>query len=230
MYYDGTYQGSIADSIQSLFFRVMGFLPNILAAVIFLILGWLIAAFLGQIVFRVLDAIKIDVLANRLGLSELSERAGRKLSIARFGEWLVKWFFLIATFVAAADILGLPDVSAFLFGKVFPYFGNVIVAVAILLIGIIAANFLSDLVKHTLSAGRLVAANALASVTRWSIIVFAIIAALAQLNVARDFLLDLFRAVVIMLALAGGLAFGLGGKDHAKRFLDRLEEDVKERR
>lgn len=225
-YYYGSYQGSVVDSLQSLWYQLLGFLPNIIAALIFLILGWLIAMFLGQVVERILVAIKIDQLANRLGLDQLSQRVGRKLSIAVFGHWLVKWFFLIATFIAAADVLGLTQVSVFLYGKVFPYFGNVIVAVAILLIGVIAANFLGGLVHGALSAGQLRAANAMAAVTRWAIIIFAVLAALAQLDVATTFVQDLFRAVVVMLALAGGLAFGLGGRDHAKKVLDSLERDL----
>ncbi len=225
-YYYGSYQGSVVDSLQALWYQVLGFLPNIVAALIFLILGWLVATFLAQIVEKVLVAIKIDQLANRLGMNHLSDRVGKKLSISTLGHWLVKWFFLIATFIAAADTLGLTQVSAFLYGKVFPYFGNVIVAVAILLIGIVAANFLSGLVHGAMSAGQLHSAGALASVTRWAIIIFAVLAALAQLDVATAFVQDLFRAVVVMFAIAGGLAFGLGGKDHAKKVLDAIERDL----
>jgi len=225
MYY-GSYQGSVVDSLQNLWYQILAFLPNIIAALIFLILGWLIAMFLAQIVQRILVAIKIDQLANRLGMDQLSQRAGRKLSLSGLGGWLVKWFFLIATFIAAADILGLTQVSVFLYNSVFPYFGNVLVAMAILLIGIMAANFLSGLVHAALSAGELHSAGALAAVTRWAIVIFAILAALVQLNVAKDFITELFMGFVAMLAIAGGLAFGLGGKDHAKRVLDSIEHDL----
>ncbi len=225
-YYNGTYQSSVVDSFQSLWYKLAGFLPNLLAAIIVLIVGWLIAVFLGKVVYRVLAAIKIDSAANRLGLNEMSARVGRKLSVSAFGEWLVKWFFLILVFLAASDILGLTQVSVFLYSKVFPYFGNVVAAVAILLIGMLAANFLSGLVRGTLKAGEMGAAQALASVTRWSIMIFAILAALSQLNVAAAFLQYLFIAIVAMLAIAGGLAFGLGGREHAKRVLDAIEKDL----
>jgi hypothetical protein len=226
-YYNGTFQSSAVDSVQELFNRIVAYMPNILAAIIFLLLGWIIATFVGRLVYKVLAIIKIDHLANRLGMEHLSQRTGRRLSIASLGEWLVKWFVLIATLVATADVLGLQQVSLFLYGRVFPYFGNVIIAVAIMLIGIVAASFLGDIVKGTLAAGEMNSANALSSVTRWAIIVFAVIAALAQLNIATAFLQDLFRGVVVMLAIAGGISFGLGGQGHAKKVLDMIERDIK---
>lgn len=225
-YYNGTYQGSVVDSFQSLWYKVVGFLPNLLAAVVVLVAGWIIAVFLAKIVHRILVAIRVDNAANRVGLDELSARVGRKLSIASFGEWVVKWFFLILVFLAAADILGLTQVSTFLYTRVFPYFGNVIAAIAILLIGSLAANFLAGLVKGALSAGEIGASQALSAVTRWAIMIFAVLAALSQLNVASDFLKFLVVGVIAMIAIAGGLAFGLGGREHAKKVLDAIERDL----
>ncbi len=216
----------IALSLQSLYDRIVGFVPVLVVAIIVLILGWLIGGAVGMLVQKILDIIKVDNLANNLGLDKLSARTGKKLSIAAFGNWLVKWFFIVATFVAAADILGLNEVSAFLYGQVIPYFGNVIVAVAILLIGMIAASFLQGVVRHSLHAGGLHTSDTLALLTKWAVLVFALLAALSELRVAADFIQDLFRAFVAMMAIAGGIAFGLGGRDHAKKVLDSLEEDL----
>ena len=171
----------------------------------------------------------IEDLANSMVLDRLSARTGKKLSIAAFGNWLVKWFFLVSTFVAAADILGLSEVGVFLYSQVIPYFGNVVVAVAVLLIGMVAANFLHGVVRHALQAGGLRTSDSLALITKWAVLIFAILAALAELRVASDFVSDLFRAFVAMLAIAGGLAFGLGGREHAKKILDAIEDDLKEK-
>lgn len=226
-YYNGTYQSSVVDSFQSLWYKVIGFLPNLLAAIVVLVAGWIIAVFLSKVIHRILVALKIDNAANRIGMDELSARVGRTLSIAAFGEWVVKWFFLILVFLAAADILGLTQVSIFLYTRVFPYFGNVIAAVAILLIGSLAANFLAGLVKAALSAGEIGASQALSAITRWAIMIFAVLAALSQLNVASDFLKYLVVGIIAMISIAGGLAFGLGGRDHAKKVLDAIDRDLK---
>jgi len=216
----------VATSLQGLYDKIAGFVPVLVVALVVLILGWIVGIGLGNLVQKVLEALKVDALANNLGLDKLSARTGRKLSVSGFGNWLVKWFFIIATFVAAADIFGLSDVSTFLYGQVIPYFGNVIVAVAILLIGMVGANFLEGVVRHALSAGGLHTSDSLGLITKWAILIFAFLAALNQLGVASGFVHDLFRAVVAMLAIAGGLAFGLGGRDHAKHVLDSIEKDL----
>lgn len=216
----------IAVSLQSLFDRIVDFVPVLVVAIIVLILGWIVGLGLGNLVRKLLELLKIDNLANNLGLDKLSSRVGRKLSVAVFGDWLVKWFFIVATFIAAADILGLSQVSEFLYSEVIPYFGNVIVAVAILLIGMVAANFLEGVVRHSLRAGGLHTSDTLALVTRWSVLVFAFLATLSELRVADDFVKTLFTAFVAMLAIAGGLAFGLGGKEHARKILDAIEKDI----
>lgn len=216
----------IAISLQGLYDRILSFLPVLVLAVVVLILGWLVGIGLGNLVQKLLEIVRIDTLANSLGLDRLSARTGKKLSIAVFGNWLVKWFFIIATFVAATDILGLSQVSTFLYGQVIPYFGNVIVAVAILLIGMIAANFLQGVVRHALHAGGLHTSDTLAILTKWAILIFAFLAALSQLRVATAFVQDLFRAFVAMLAIAGGIAFGLGGQGAAKDVLEDLRKKL----
>ncbi|GAC1413250.1 MAG: hypothetical protein NVSMB66_4650 [Candidatus Doudnabacteria bacterium] len=225
-YYYGTYQSSVVDSLQGLWFKILSFLPNLLAAIIFLILGWLVAVFLARLVEKVLTSIKVDQFADRLGLTTLSQRTGRKLTVSGLGAWLIKWFILIGVFLAAADILGLTQVSAFLYGRVLPYFGNVIIAVAMLVIGILAADFLADLVRGALEAAQMPSAKALSAITRWSVIIMTVLTALAQLNVATQFIQNLFTAIVAMIAIAGGIAFGLGGRDHAKKVLDAVERDM----
>jgi hypothetical protein len=226
---DQTYQAKWLGALQDLYSKTLTFLPNLLAAIIVLIVGWLLGIFLSKLVKKILEAIKIDALANQLGLDNLSEKVGKKLSLANFGAWLVKWFFFISSFVAAAEILNLTEVSSFLYQGVLTYAGHVIVAVAILLLGMLLANFLSGIVTHSVKASGFSTASSLGSITKWAIMIFAAIAALAQLQIATSFLQDLFRAVIAMLAIAGGIAFGLGGKDHAKKVLDNVERDLTEK-
>jgi hypothetical protein len=222
-----TYQAKAVDSLSELYDRTQAVLPDLIAAVIVLILGWVLATFLSKVVTKLLEMIQIDHLANQLGLKKLSERVDRRLSFAAFGGWLVKWFFFLGSFIAAADILGLAGVSTFLYNDVLSYAGNVIIAMAILLLGILAANFFSNIVTAAVKASGWYKGEALSAITRWAIVIFSVLAALSQLQIATAFLQDLFRAIVAMLAIAGGLAFGLGGKEHAKKVLDHVEQNLK---
>src|SRR3989344_3995744 len=221
-----SYQLTIVGSLQDLYDKVIAYLPNLVAAIIVLIIGWLLAMFLSKLVQKLLEMLKIDQLANQLGMDSLGEKMNKRLSLATFGGWLIKWFFFLGSFIAAADILGLSGVSSFLYQDVLAYAGHVVVAMAILLLGILAANFFGEIVSSAVRASGLHKAEALGSLTKWSIVVFAVIATLSQLQIATAFLQDLFTAVVAMLAIAGGIAFGLGGKEHASKVLDNIEDGL----
>lgn len=223
------YQTAITEALTDLFNRVVAFLPNIIVAIIVLLVGWILGFFLGDVLRRALEAIGIDQLGARLGLQQLSERSGRQIRISRIVQWVIKWFFILASIIAAADILGMDQITQFFYQDVLGYASHVVVAMAILLLGILAANFLSDIIEGTVRTGGFSAARALGSITKWSIVVFAVIAALSELQIAQSFLQDLFRAVIAMAAIAGGLAFGLGGRDHAKKMLDYIESGITRR-
>src|SRR4051812_4077436 len=149
-----------------------------------------------------------------------------KLTVSGTIAWLVKWFLLIAIFLAAADILNLTQVSEFL-NQVLLYIPSVIAAAAILLVGSMVARFLGNLVRSTVKAAGLLSADLLATVTQWAVMIFTVLATLDQLKVAQAFVQTLFTGIIAMLAIAGGLAFGLGGRDHATKVLDRVEKDIK---
>ncbi len=226
MNYYSDYPYVVQDSFYNLYDRVIQFLPNILAAAIVLLLGWVIGLFLGNVLKKALTSVGIDGLGEQLGLKRLSERSGRDIKISSIVEWVIKWFFILSSLIAAADLLGLSDITDFFYSDVLGYAGHVVIAMAIMLLGILAANFLGDIIKGTVKAGGFEAGNMLGSLARWSVITFAVIAALSELQIAQAFLLDLFRAVIAMIAVAGGLAFGLGGKDHAKKVLDYFEDGI----
>src|SRR3989344_5148291 len=127
----------IAQSVESLWEKIIGFVPALVVAIIVLVLGWVLGNGLGSLVQKILEAIKIDNLA----------------------------------------------------------------------------NFLQGLVRHSLNASGLQSAESLSLITKWAVLIFAFLATLSQLGVAAAFVQDLFRALVAMLAIAGGIAFGMGGRE-----------------
>jgi hypothetical protein len=102
------------------------------------------------------------------------------------------------------------------------YIPNVIIAVVILIVGMVVGNFVFTLVKETALAAELESADFLAGVAKWALFIFTLMAALIQLKVASELIQILFTGLVFMVALAGGIAFGLGGKDKAERILEKL--------
>lgn len=213
------------DSLLRVWERLIAFLPNVLGAFFVFVIGLLVAAVLQRVVKRTVALLRIDELADKLDLKAVFEEAGIRLHIGEFLGWTVKWFFIIVSLIAATDILGWEQVTDYL-QEVVLYIPNVIIAVIILLAGILLGNFVRRLVHSSLSAAKLASADMLAGLAKWAIVVFTFMAALVQLQIAPDLIRVLFTGLVAMLALAGGLAFGLGGKDHASRLLDKLQEDI----
>jgi len=148
------------------------------------------------------------------------------LNSGAFLGMLVKWFFILVFLVAALEVLGLTQVTMFLTAVVLGYLPRVIVAVLILLVAAVIAEAAQRLVAGSARAANMRSANFLGSIARWAIWIFAILAALDQLGVT-PFVQTLFTGVVVALALAFGLSFGLGGQQAASRFIDKMQSEIK---
>lgn len=206
----------------------MLFLPTFLGALIVFFVGLVVATGLGKIVEKLIDALKLDRLLGQLGLDKLLERADIRLHSGRFLGVLVQWFFVVVSLLVVSDILNLVAFSDFL-KQVLIYVPNIAVAVLIMLAGVVIATFLAKLVRASILAARLHAAHFLGALTKWSVLVFAFLAALSQLGVAGALVNTLIMGFVAMLALAGGLAFGLGGRDVAAAWLEKLRSEISNR-
>ncbi|HYE22830.1 MAG TPA: hypothetical protein VEA92_00015 [Candidatus Paceibacterota bacterium] len=213
-------------SFQNLFYGLVEYLPNLLIAVIIFVVGWLIGAGLGRVVAQVVNSLRVDQALRAAGVERVLERAGFSLNSGAFLGMLVKWFFILVFLVASLEVLGLTQVTMFLTAVVLGYLPRVIVAVLILLVAAVIAEAAQRLVAGSARAANLRSANFLGSMTRWAIWIFAVLAALDQLGVT-PFVQTLFTGVVVALALAFGLSFGLGGQQAASRFIDRMQSEMK---
>ena len=201
------------------------FVPKLVFALIVFLLGLILASILNKVVIRIVEVFHIDELIKKLELDVLFHRAGLKLDIGKALGWLVKWFVIIFALIAAADALQWDQVTEFL-GTIVAYIPNVLISVIILLVGMLLANFVQEVIKSALEAAKMHIACFLAGLARWAIIVFSFMAALVQLGIAQSLIQVLFTGFVAMIALAGGLAFGLGGREYASRILSQLSNDL----
>ena len=222
--------GTIVLSFQSIWDKFVSFVPELLSALIVLIIGLLIAASLGKLVAKLIKTLKLDDLIDKSGILEKMEAGGLGFSLSGLIGWLVKWFFIVVILIAVADILSWDQVTDFL-SAVALYIPNVLIAVIILTVGLIVGQFIHNIVEQGIKVSHapMASAKALAAISKWAIIIFTIMAALIQLGVAVRLIEILFTGLVAMLALAGGLAFGLGGKDKAAKWLEAIEREVSHR-
>ncbi len=218
----------ITQSLQNLWLGFADFLPSLIGALIIIIVGLIVAAALGTLVEKIFDGLKLDKLLHSIGLTPYFERAGLKLNGAAFLGKLTYWFLVIAFLLAASDTLGLYAFSGFL-SRVLEYVPNVVIAVLVMLAAVVVANFLRSLIKASVKSAGLKSANFLGSLTWWSVVIFGFFAALNQLNIATEVVNTLITGFIAMLAIAGGLAFGLGGKEYASHLIGKLREHTETR-
>lgn len=217
----------LLQSLQNLWLGVADFVPKLLLAVVVFIIGWLIAELIKKGIAKLLEALKVDQLLAATGLEKMIEKAGYKLHAGLFIGWLVKWFIIIVFLVASLQIVGLTQVNMFLNEVVLVYIPKVIVAALVLLIASVVADLARKVIAGSAKAAGVSHAKMLGTVAHWAIWIFAFIIALAQLGIATQFIYILFIGVVSMLSLAGGLAFGLGGKEAAKESLAKMQDSLK---
>lgn len=210
-------------SMETLWFKIASFIPEIIGALVVLIVGLVVASIAGKLVKKLVDYSKLDSLMRKLKIKEELEGLGLKFSLGAVMGKIVKWFFIIVTLIAVADVLKIPQITQFL-EQVALYIPNVLVAVVILAIGIIIGRLAYDAIKKGTETFKMssYAAHILATVAKWSVMVFTVMAALVQLGVASSMIQILFTGLVAMTALAGGLAFGLGGRKKAEEVIDKM--------
>ncbi len=220
-----TWGEAITMSLLGLWERFVAFLPALVGAVLVFVAGWIVAVALGKAVEHIVKVIRIDDVVEKAGTKGRLRKAGVDFNIAKFFGGLVKWFLILVFLMAATDILHLTQVTSFL-NSIVLYLPNVIVGAVILAVAFLVGNFVYAVIKGSTKIAGIVSATLLAAVAKWAIVIFGFLAALIQLGVAASLINTLFIGLVAMLALAGGLAFGLGGKDEAALILKKLRHEI----
>ncbi|MEK7187040.1 MAG: hypothetical protein AAB690_01875 [Patescibacteria group bacterium] len=222
-----TWQEVLTLSFQNLWVGVVDFVPNLIVALVILILGWLIGALFGRAIWQVFKSLRIDEALRRAGFESFLRRGGLDLDSGAFVGGLVKWFVIVAFLVAAFDVLGLAQVNLFLREVVLAYLPRVLVAALVLLVAGVIGDVTERVVVAAAKTADIKSAHFAGSIAKWAIWIFAILVALSQLGIAAAFSQTLFTGFVIAISLALGLSFGLGGQEAAGQFISKLRGDMK---
>ncbi len=218
----------LSTTLPSMGVSLIEFLGQLILAVILFSLFWIVGVALGKLVADGVKSLNVDSLLAKVGADKAAQRAGITLNSGAFLGGLVKWFLIISGLLVAANVLNLTQVSSFL-ESILLYIPNIIVAAIILIAGVIVADFVARVVASSISAAGLKSAPFVSKVAKWSVFIFAFIAALDQLQIAQTFINTLYIGLVAMISIAGGLAFGLGGKEHASEFIAKIKRDISEK-
>jgi len=199
------------------------FVPNFVAGLIILLIGIIVASLLKQAVVSILKALKLEAFLKRYGVPELKD----EYSWANILAEIVRWFVIIVFLIPTADVWGLPRVITIL-NEFLLYLPNVFVAAIIAMVGFVFARLSHDVVMASMKQVDVKTAATIATVTKWAVGIFVILAVLTQLGVAADLIRILFTGVIAMFAIAGGIAFGLGGQSAAKESVENVRKKLKQ--
>jgi hypothetical protein len=210
---------------MALFFSAI---PKILGFLLIVLIGWFVASALEKGVSALLRRVRFNEVSDRAGLSDFVAKMGLKTDAAGMVGLVLKWFVRIVALAVAFDALGLPAVSDVL-RQLMLWLPNVIVALVVLVIGGLAARGVSNVVRGMAHEANLTNADFLAKVASIVIWAFSIVVAIHQIGIATELVNALFIAIVGSVALALGLAFGLGGRETAAEILRRGYEKAQQK-
>lgn len=212
---------TLTTSFNDAFYAVVNFIPKFLAGAIIFLIGIVVASILKQVVLSLFRTLKLESFLKKYGVPEMKD----EFTWANILSEIVRWFVIIVFLIPTADVWGLPRIITVL-NEFLNYLPNVFVAAVIAMVGFVFARLSHDVILASAKGVDDQTAAAIASVARWSINVFVILAVLSQLGVATDLIKILFTGLVAMLAIAGGIAFGLGGQNTAKDVVEGIRKKL----
>lgn len=205
----------IGTAFMNLWSDVILFIPRLVTFLVILLIGYIVARVVQALLTKGLRALHFDNIADRAGVTRALELAGTRLDAAAVLGIIAFWWIFLVFAEIALNALGLTEITAFV-NAVLAYLPNIFIAILILVLGALLANVVAGIVRGAAGEAGLATASLMAGVARWAILIFAFLAALTQLNVAQSMIFILAAGIVGMLAIAGGLALGLGGADTAR--------------
>lgn len=223
-----SWQVVLLEPARNVLTQISQFMVNVLLVIVILIIGWLLSKLLRAVVSKALKTIKLDTLSNRIELDKILDRGGITYPLSDLIGVICYWFGLLITFMVAINAIGL-TIAAELLNKVVLYIPNVIAGIFILIVGMFAATALKNIVKTAANNAGLTQGKLLGQVVEVVVMIFTIFVGLEQLNIGIR-VTELTVGIILgSFGLALALAFGLGCREIAGRFVAELVEKLKKK-
>lgn len=203
------------------------FLPNLLFALAIILLGWVLCNLIKRIVVRLLRVCQFDALADRTGIKQVLERGGIRQTASDIVGLLVFWFLFLIAIVTTLETLNLSGATDTLH-TIYLYIPKIVAALVVLILGLYFANFLETVTRTSCANAGLQQAVSIGRAVYVGTVVFVVAGIFEILDIASEIVIWAFILVFGALCLALALAFGLGGRDVAARFLEKWMEAKKD--
>lgn len=221
-----TLQEVFSDSFTGFVETFINFIPNFVIAVLIVLIGWFIGGLIGKAIVQLVRITKLRNVLKNFGVDHAVQRLGVSFKPGYFLGKVGQWIIMIIALMAAFDLIGLSQVNDFL-ERIMGYIPRILVVVVILGIAAFVGEVLRKIVVRSAQAARVEFAGVFGSVIKWSVLILAILASLFELGIAATFIQTLFTGLIVALALALGLSFGIGGSSHAQEFIGSVRKQFK---
>ena len=218
----------IMDSVREMLTRVGAFIPRLIGVLLVLILGWLLAKLIETAIIRVLKLVRLDTLSEKSGANNFLAKGGIKYTLSELIGVLVYWIMMLIVIITALNALQW-TVAAELLNRVVAYIPNVIASIVILVIGMFVSTVLAGVIRTATGNAGIKQSRLLGQITQVVVIIFAIVIALEQLNIGRIIIASAVQIILAALGLGLAIAFGIGCKDIAGKYMAELINRMKEK-
>lgn len=216
----------VADPVKAMLIKLWGYIPTILGAIAILVIGWIVAKFVEAIVVRALKAARLDVVSDKAGVANMLAQGDIKWTLSELIGVIVYWVIMLSVLAATLNALSL-TVAGDLLTRLVAYIPNIIIAIFVLVLGSFLANFVATVVRTTAGNAGLGNPKLLGKLTQTVLIIFAVIIAIEQLNIATAFIAFAINIILAAIGLGLALAFGLGCKDIAAKAMQDMLNKMK---
>ena len=201
-------------------------LPNIFLGIVIILLGLYISKKIRDLVIHFLNRLRLNQMLSSLGWQEFFNRFNTKLDIPRFFGTITQIYFLLWVVLLVLDILSLSIVGDII-SNIINYYPNIFISIVIFIVAVFIADFSKKIIVSDFREEKLTYSNFLGNIIASSVWVIAILSILYQLQIAQTLILIAFIGFITLIVLTVGIAFGLGGKEIAKKTLEDIEKKIK---
>ncbi len=217
--------GQYIEPLKSLLHSFMSFIPDLIGAILVFSIGWFFAVGVGKLISGTLTKLKFNTFFESESWMKTMEKADIELDISQFIGSIVRWILILVFMWWSIDILGFTQ-FADLMEKIVGYLPSVIQAFLIFIVAVVAADFLPKIIVATAQKSDFSHPQLTGVIGKRLIWIFAAYLILIELGIAKESLETLFKGLVYMVTIAGGLAFGLGGQDFAKELIAKMKNNL----
>lgn len=210
------------DSLNQFWVQLVHFVPKLLAVIVILFFGWIIAKLTRMAIKRILELTHFDQFAQKSGLESFINSGNFNVSLSGIISQVVYWLVITLFIITGANILGLSEIAGLL-QQLAGYLPRIILAILVVIFGTLLARFVNKLMFAWLHGIKFEHALVVSTSAEYCVQILALFVALEQLGIGTQLIHSLFVIVFGAIFLALAIAFGLGGKEWAARTIEKLE-------